>query len=126
MNLNLTADEVLSTTRAVRRRLDLERPVERDVLEECVRLALQAPTASNRQSWHFVFVTDPLVKAALAELYAAPLDVIPSLALPDYAAGDTRAQRLPAVKSSFVYLQEHLHEVPVLAVPCIEGRLDGE
>ena len=56
--LELTPDELLSTTRAVRRRLDLTRPVERDVLEQCVRLAVQAPTSTNTQNWHFVIVTD--------------------------------------------------------------------
>ncbi len=57
--LELTPDELLSTTRAVRKRLDLERPVERGVLEECLRLAQQAPTGSYRQNWHFVVVTEP-------------------------------------------------------------------
>ena len=67
--LDLTPDELLSTTRAVRRRLDLTRPVEPDVLEECVRLAVQAPTSTNTQNWHFVVVTDAAKRAALAELY---------------------------------------------------------
>ena len=67
--LELSVDEVLSTTRAVRKRLDLTRPVERDLLEECLRLGLQAPTASNSQPWHFVVVTDPGTRAALAECY---------------------------------------------------------
>ena len=61
--LELTPDELLSTTRAVRRRLDLERPVEREVIEECLRLAQQAPTGSYRQDWHFVVVTDPELRA---------------------------------------------------------------
>jgi nitroreductase len=64
----LTPDELLTTTRAVRRRLDLTRPVERAVLEECLALAQQAPTGSYRQDWHFV-VTDPDVRAGLAELW---------------------------------------------------------
>ena len=62
--LELTPDELLSTTRAVRKRLDLERPVEREVLEECLRLAQQAPTGSYRQNWHFVVVTEPEPRAA--------------------------------------------------------------
>ena len=61
--LELTPDELLSTTRAVRKRLDLERPVEREVLEECLRLAQQAPTGSYAQNWHFVVVTDPDLKS---------------------------------------------------------------
>ena len=67
--LELTPDELLSTTRAVRKRLDLERPVEREVLEECLRLAQQAPTGSYAQDWHFVVVTDPDLRAGLAELW---------------------------------------------------------
>ena len=69
MPLDLTPDELLATTRSVRRRLDLTRPVEREVLEECLRLAQQAPTASYAQNWHFVVVTDPQRRAALGELW---------------------------------------------------------
>src|SRR5438477_11881803 len=69
MNLDLTTDELLSTTRCVRRRLDLTRPVEREVLEECLRLAQQAPTASYREDWHFVVVTDAGQRAALGDLW---------------------------------------------------------
>ena len=62
-------DEVLSTTRAVRRRLDLTRPVEREVILECLRLAVQAPTASNDQNWRWLVVTDPDKRAAIADIY---------------------------------------------------------
>ena len=72
--LNLSPDDLLSTTRAVRKRLDFERPVERSVVEECVDLAFQAPTGSNRQGWHFVFVTDPDKKRGLADLYGESFD----------------------------------------------------
>ena len=69
MPLDLTPDELLATTRSVRKRLDLARPVEREVLEECLRLAQQAPTSSYAQNWHFVVVTDPGQRAALGELW---------------------------------------------------------
>ena len=69
MLLDLTPDELLSTTRAVRKRLDLERPVERETLEECLQLAQQAPTAGYSQNWHFVVVTDADKRAALGELW---------------------------------------------------------
>src|SRR4029450_3604728 len=69
MLLDLTPDALLATTRSVRRRLDLTRPVEREVLEECLRLGQQAPTASYAQNWHFVVVTDPERRAALGELW---------------------------------------------------------
>ncbi len=62
-------DRLLTTTRAVRRRLDLDRPVEREVVLDCLRIAVQAPTASNDQSWRWMVVTDPAKRAALADLY---------------------------------------------------------
>src|SRR4029078_10251162 len=67
--LDLTPDELLTTTRAVRKRLDLKRPVEREVIEECLAIAHQAPTGSNRQDWHFVVVTDPAKRAAIGDCY---------------------------------------------------------
>jgi nitroreductase len=71
MLLELTTDDLLATTRSVRKRLDLTRPVEREVLEDCLRLAQQAPTASYAQNWHFVVVTDPERRAALGSCGAA-------------------------------------------------------
>jgi nitroreductase len=125
MLLELTPDELLSTTRSVRKRLDLERPVERSVVEECIQLALQAPTGSNAQGWHWVVVEDPAKKAALAEMYARHFD--PYIAMGDelqlYSPDDTRSVRQAAVSSSARYLRDHFAEVPVLVIPCIWGRL---
>src|SRR5437667_8016024 len=64
-----TVDHLLTTTRVVRRRLDLSRPVEPEVLERCIEIALEAPTGSNSQGWHFVVVTDAEKRAGLAALY---------------------------------------------------------
>jgi nitroreductase len=122
--LDLTNDELLTTTRSVRRRLDLTRPVERTVLEECLRLAVQAPTASNRQEWYWIFVTEPATRAALAELYLRDDPGYMRLPMPEVGPGDARALRAAAVSSSSTYLREHLHEVPVLLVPCHLGRVD--
>jgi nitroreductase len=72
MRVELTSDELLTTTRVVRKRLDFSRPVEQEIIEECLTLALQAPTASNRQEWHWIFVTEPATKRALADLYRKP------------------------------------------------------
>src|SRR5579862_6253397 len=69
MALNLTPEELLTTTRAVRRRLDLTRPVERNVIEECIEIALQAPSGSNLQRWHFVVVTDAKLREGIGKLY---------------------------------------------------------
>ncbi|HAS10184.1 MAG TPA: nitroreductase, partial [Acidimicrobiaceae bacterium] len=77
--LPLSADEVLATTRAVRKRLDFDRPVEDEVLRECLELALQAPSGSNAQSWRFVVVTDPDKKQALGELYRQAFDIYEQL-----------------------------------------------
>src|SRR3954470_9936052 len=67
--LDLNSDQLLSTTRAVRKRLDLTRPVEQEIIRECVELAVQAPTGSNSQRWHFVIVTDTEKRQALGDLY---------------------------------------------------------
>ena len=69
MTLNLSVDEVLTTTRSVRKRLDFDKPVGRDVLMECLELALQAPTGSNSQGWQWVFVEDAEKKKAIGDIY---------------------------------------------------------
>ena len=120
MSSGLTPDEMLATTRAVRRRLDLERPVARELIEECLRLAVQAPSSTNLQTWHFVVVTDPALRAGLADIYRrawmAYSDTPPEQPVP----GETPGQ------ASSRYLAEHLHEVPVHVVPCVEGRPEGQ
>jgi nitroreductase len=118
-----TADEILTTTRAVRRRLDFDRPVPRELLLECLQVAVQAPTGSNRQGWHFVFVGDPDRKRAIAELYGRSWDAYSSLPRPAYPDGDIRGERQPHVVSSAKYLRERMHEAPWLLIPCIRGRL---
>jgi nitroreductase len=126
MILDLTPDQLLSTTRSVRKRLDLERPVDHSTVLECLDLALQAPTGSNRQGWHWMFITEPEKKKALAELYKKNfLAYRDSGARPTYDESDTRAQRQTAVTDSANHLAEHFHEVPILMIPLIEGRLDN-
>jgi nitroreductase len=128
--LDLTPDQVLSTTRAVRKRLDFARPVAADLLRECIELAVQAPTGSNIQRWHFIVVTDTEKRKALGEFYRQGWQNA-------YGAGAASDQRRsmpqdPAmahtqerVLGSAAYLAEHMHEVPVLVVPCIQGRFEG-
>jgi nitroreductase len=126
--LDLDPDQLLSTTRAVRKRLDLDRPVEPEVIRECIAVAGQAPTASNSQGWHFVVVTDPARRRALAELYREGFDLFygdPEAALagmpqddPDYLTTQRR------VIDSARYLADHLSEVPVHLIPCVEGRYE--
>jgi len=127
--LNLSPDELLSTTRSVRKRLDFGRPVEPELIDECLRLALQAPTGGNVQRWHFVVVTDPETRRALGDIYrkgwatysAAQQPIIERLRErhPEKYAVQVR------VAESAQYLADHMHEAPVLLVPCISGRVEG-
>ena len=125
MALNLSVDEVLTTTRSVRKRLDFDKPVSREVLTECLELALQAPTGSNSQGWQWVFVEDADKKKAIGEIYLANARGYLGSASRDYAEGDTRGERMGAVRDSATYLAEHMHEAPVLLIPCIAGRADN-
>lgn len=125
MKLNLSADEVLTTTRSVRKRLDFDRPVERAVVEECLEIALQAPTGSNRQGWHWVFVTDEAKKQALADIYRRNFAVYANMPRQSFGEGDVREERMDQVRDSATYLSDNFHRAPVLMIPCIEGRLDN-
>lgn len=124
MTLNLSADEVLTTTRSVRKRLDLDKPVPREVLMECLEIALQAPTGSNSQGWQWMFVTDPVKKQAIADIYRA--NATPYLAQPmtEYGEGDVRGERMEFVSGSARYLAENMQDVPVLLIPCLKGRVE--
>jgi nitroreductase len=116
--LDLAAvDKLLTTTRAVRRRLDLARPVDLDVILECLRLAVLAPTGSNQQTWRWIVVTDPSVRAALADLYRNLPSDRPATRLGSVPPPEDQQAR---VTDSAGYLMQHLHEVPVLVVPCVE------
>lgn len=127
--LNLTPDELLTTTRAVRKRLDFTRPVEMGVIRECLEIALQAPSGSNRQRWQFVIITDAEKKKAVADYYRK--------GYLEYAQSNNAAGKLFAdlperskvqqrVQTSVDYLGEHMHEAPVLFLPCFLGRPDGQ
>jgi nitroreductase len=126
MTLNLSVDEVLTTTRSVRKRLDFDKPVPRAVLTECLELALQAPTGSNSQGWQWVFVEDADKKKAIGDIYLANARGYLSLPSAEYPEGDTRGERMGKVKDSATYLAEHMHEAPVLMIPCIFGREDKQ
>jgi nitroreductase len=121
----MDADEVLTTTRAVRKRIDLGRPVPMELIAECIEVALQAPSGGNRQTWHFVVVTDPEKKAQIAEHYRRSWTAYKAAQRWDYAQEDPRQQRKDAVVDSAQYLADHFHEVPVHVIPCIEGRSEN-
>jgi nitroreductase len=125
MKLNLSADEVLTSTRSVRKRLDFDRPVERAVVEEALEIALQAPTGSNRQGWHWVVVEDQATKDAVADVYRSNFEEYRALPNADYRPGDTRGDRQDAVRDSASYLSDNFHRAPMLLIPCLWGRLDN-
>ena len=128
-HLQLSAEELLTTTRAVRRRLDFERTVEPAVIRECIEIALQAPTGGNTQGWQFVVVYDAGKRMALAELYrqawakykAAPGSVFD---LAETEKKGARRDQLKRVATSADYLADNLEQVPVHVIPCIPGRAD--
>ena len=126
--LDLTSDQLLTTTRSVRKRLDLNRPVEREVIEECLAIAHQAPTGSNRQDWHFVVVTDPAKRAALGDCYRRGWQAYRDSGggAGNQLSGDAaRDAVMTRISDSSTYLSQHMGNVPVLVVPCIAGRTDG-
>ena len=125
MKLNLTADEVLTTTRSVRKRLDFDKPVERAVVEECLEIAMQAPTGSNRQGWHWVVVEDAGLRKAVADVYRANFEMYRALPGAEYKPGDTRGERQDKVRDSASYLSDNFHRAPLLLIPCIWTRLDN-
>ena len=122
--LDLSPDELLTTTRAVRKRLDLERPIERSVIRECIEIALQAPSGSNTQRWHFILIDDPETKLGLADLYRRQFELYEATPEPMYGEDDSRARRQVAVRSSARYLADNYHRVPLILIPCLDGRPD--
>jgi nitroreductase len=111
-------DRLLTTTKAVRYRLDLERPLDPALVVDCIRLANYAPNASNAQEWHWVVVTDPDIRRRAGEQYRKVLVPLVSTMLANKeAAGDEAGAR---ISRSILYLAEHMGEVPVLVFPCYD------
>jgi Nitroreductase len=120
-----TVDELLTTTRTVRKRLDLRRPVEPAVIQECLEIAIQAPNGGNQNRYHFVVVTDPVKRAAIGAIYKkvfyqehVPLSGAGDPSLPVYR------QRSAGIQDSPAYLADHMGEVPVHIIPCVESRFE--
>jgi len=132
MNLSLSEhlesiDHLLTTTRVVRKRLDLTRAVDPATIEQCLEIAVQAPTGSNSQGWHFVVITDQEKRARIAEWYRMSFEAYRGTrAEPkDEPQGvDAHADQMRRVISSSRYLADHMHEVPVLILACIKGRAE--
>ena len=124
-NLDLaTCDKLLTTTRSVRLRFDLEREVDPAVIEECLGVALQAPSQTNTQQWHFVVVTDADKRAALADIYREAFRKYWEASVA--ANPEAFENPPPAVQrmiESAEFLTEHFHEVPVHVLFCSAGNL---
>ncbi len=122
--LPLTPDELLTTTRSVRKRLDLTRDVPIDLVRECLEVALQAPSGSNRQSWHWMVITDENSRRVIGNYYrqavASSLKSSGSAATL-FADDQERNAVQRRVGDSVAYLGEHMGEVPVLVIPCVRA-----
>lgn len=128
--LPLDPDALLTTTRAVRKRLDLTRPVPDDLIRECVDVAMQAPSGSNMPTMRFVVIRDPEIKAAVGEIYRQCYSIYKSMdgvyiGSIDKGDSDANAQQQRSA-SSADYLGEQMGNAPVLVIGCTEsGRADN-
>ncbi len=123
----MDADHVLRTTRSVRLRLDFERPIDPAVIEECLEVALQAPTASNSQQWQWVVITDPDKISAVADIYRKSFQALterPPEQRPTYGPDDSRTQQSEKVTRSAMYLAAEMHRCPAMLIACINGRIE--
>ena len=119
-DMPLNPDELLTTTRSVRKRLDLTRPVPLDLVKECLEIALQAPSGGMRQGWHWIVVTDPEMRAQIGEFYRRSTESYLSNAAADPSRGaGTGSEVMARVSSSSAYLGQHMGQVPVQVIPCI-------
>ena len=122
----VAADKLLTTTRSVRKRLDLTRPVPPELIAECIDIAMQAPTGTNAQNWAFVVVTDPAKRAAIAGYYRKAGELMAGSGYPPpLAEGDPREHVMPKVMESAAYLGTVLEQVPVFVIPCVKGRVEN-
>ena len=117
-------DKLLTTTRSVRKRLDLTRPVPREVVLEALEVALQAPSGGNSQPWRWLIVDDAETKKRLGELYARSHD--PYMAANrEMAEAAGRLEAMSKIMDSSQYLSDHMGEVPIMVIPCLLSRPEG-
>ena len=125
MKLNLSVDEVLTTTRTVRKRLDVKRPVPRAVIEECLELALQAPNGSNRNVWRWIVVDEPAMIAKVASCYTSTMRD-PSATSKFPAPARSSIPREDKLMDSALSLFGILEKVPAMLIPLMPGRPEGK
>ena len=121
----MSIDELLTTTRTVRKRLDCDRPVERSVIEECVEIAMQAPSGANSQGWQWVFAEEAALKQQLAVIYRKQFDVSYRV-MPIGTYDDPKAQaQAVRRRESATWLADNFERVPLIMVPCAPGKIEG-
>ncbi len=122
----IATDKLLTTTRSVRKRLDLTREVEPQVIADCIDIAMQAPTGTNAQNWAFVVITDPVKKKFIADAYRSGGAMMAGSGYPPpLEPGDPREHVMPKVMESAGYLGEILEQVPVFVIACVRGRVES-
>ena len=123
---HIATDKLLTTTRSVRKRLDLTREVEPQVIADCIDIAMQAPTGTNAQNWAFVVITDPAKKKIIADAYRSGGAMMAGSGYPPpLEPGDPREHVMPKVMESAGYLGEILEQVPVFVIACVRGRVES-
>jgi len=123
---HIATDKLLTTTRSVRKRLDLTREVEPQVIADCIDIAMQAPTGTNAQNWAFVVITDPAKKKFIADAYRSGGAMMAGSGYPPpLEPGDPREHVMPKVMESAGYLGEILEQVPVFVIACVRGRVES-
>jgi nitroreductase len=115
-------DHLLTTTRAVRKRLDLDRPVPRELILDCIRIAVQAPVGGNVQMWRWLVIDEPELKRELAELYRRSYE--PYMAAQRAAVASSDRTDVQAIMSSSDHLATVMQDVPALVIPCHIGRVE--
>jgi nitroreductase len=121
----ITVDKLLTTTRSVRKRLDLSRSVEPEIVEQCIKIAVQAPSGGNRQPWHFLVITNSDKKARIAALYRESFLTYVGAQRAQAGSENSNVKHAPrsnSVLDSATYLAENMQDVPVLIIGCVEGR----
>ena len=122
----VATDKLLTTTRSVRKRLDLTRDVEPQVIQDCIDIAMQAPTGTNAQNWAFVVITDPAKKKFIADAYRNGGEMMAGSGYPPpLEPGDPREHVMPKVMESAGYLGDILEQVPVFVIACVRGRVES-
>ena len=131
-----SVDHILNTTRSVRLRLDLEREIPRETIEQVLEISLQAPTGANTQTWRFLVVTDPEIKSGIADYYRKGAEVYIAdqtgmtqtgvSATREFSADDMRTAQKEGVMNSSMFLLENMQNVPAMIIPCIESRFEDE